>query len=94
MRLNQDEYVTGLSGVLEKRGGGIRNLTFRTNRREYFIGRSSDNYPSDSKIEIDPAICDRREFGGFFGSYNRYHLTSIGMYLSPIAESEVKRENI
>ncbi|KAG7574796.1 Jacalin-like lectin domain superfamily [Arabidopsis suecica] len=95
LRLNQDEYVTGLSGVLEKDGGGIRNLTLRTNLGEYMIGRSSDNYPSDSTIDIDPAICDRREFGGFFGSYNRYRLTSIGMYLSPITSPDmvVKREN-
>lgn len=70
-------------------------MTFRTNREEYLIGRSIANYRSDSKVEIDPAIRDRREFGGFFGSYNRYHLTSIGMYLSPITRPDtvVKPDN-
>ncbi|EOA28323.1 hypothetical protein CARUB_v10024522mg, partial [Capsella rubella] len=61
LRLNQDEYITGLSGVLGKGDVGIINLTFVTNRGEYLIGRPSDNYPSGSKREIYPAICDRRE---------------------------------
>lgn len=70
-------------------------MTFRTNVGEYMIGRSSDNYPNHWKIDIDPAICDEREFGGFFGSNNLYHLTSIGMYLRPITSLDmvVKREN-
>ncbi|XP_024013750.1 jacalin-related lectin 24 [Eutrema salsugineum] len=98
VRLKQDEYVTGLSAVLGW-NRGIKNLTFHTNCGMHGpIGRSDNKYGSGSKVEIDPAICDRREFGGFFGSYNKYnhYLSSIGIYVSPIARPDtvVKRENI
>ncbi|CAE6047843.1 unnamed protein product [Arabidopsis arenosa] len=92
VRLNQDEYVTGLSGVLGMRGG-IRNLTFHTNRGKHGpIGRSSDGHPSAYEIEIDPAISDPREFGGFFGSCSLHNLSSIGIYVNPngTLDSEVQ----
>ncbi|ESQ45769.1 hypothetical protein EUTSA_v10010901mg [Eutrema salsugineum] len=90
VRLKQDEYVTGLSAVLGW-NRGIKNLTFHTNCGMHGpIGRSDNKYGSGSKVEIDPAICDRREFGGFFGSYNKYnhYLSSIGIYVSPIARPD------
>ncbi|CAN7063236.1 unnamed protein product [Brassica rapa subsp. trilocularis] len=84
VKLNQDEYITGLSGVVEKMGG-IINLTFHTNRGKHGpIGRSSDGCGrSCSTIEIDPAISDRSEFSGFFGTYNSHYLSAIGIYVSP-----------
>ncbi|KAF8087055.1 hypothetical protein N665_0600s0004 [Sinapis alba] len=84
VRLNQDEYVTGLSGVVT-RTGRIINLTFNTNRGKHGpIGRSSDDSDTScSNIEIDPAISDRSEFSGFFGSYNSDYLSAIGIYVSP-----------
>ena len=96
VRLNQDEYITGLSGVVEKMGG-IINLTFHTNRGKHGpIGRSSDGCGrSCSTIEIDPAISDRSEFSGFFGTYNSHYLSAIGIYVSPtpMTGTLVKREN-
>lgn len=99
VRLDQDEYITGLSGVLAKTGE-IVNLTFRTNRRKHGpIGRSSDGFGANClRIEIDPAIRDRSEFSGFFGtnSYTKGCLTSIGIYVSPTPRTGtvVKREYI
>lgn len=99
MRLNQDEYVTGFSGVLGVYGATIiRNLTFHTNRGKHGpIGGLDCNYSFGTKIEINPAIRDRREFGGFFGSCTKEFLSSIGIYVNPIAISDdavVKSENI
>ncbi|KAF3582109.1 hypothetical protein DY000_02035945 [Brassica cretica] len=96
VKLAQDEYITGLSGVVEKMGG-IINLTFHTNRGKHGpIGRSSDGCGrSCSTIEIDPAISDRSEFSGFFGTYNSHYLSAIGIYVSPspMTGTLVKREN-
>jgi len=91
--------VTGLSGVPGRYGRSIRTLTFHTNRGKHGpIGCLSDKvYENGSKIEVDPAICDLQEFGGFFGSYDKYNLTlsSIGIYVNPVVRSKtvVKREN-
>ncbi|KFK37198.1 hypothetical protein AALP_AA4G226700 [Arabis alpina] len=95
VKLNQDEYVTGLSGSVAGCYGPIRNLTFRTNRRTHGPIGHDDNGASP-RIEIDPAISDRREFGGFFGSNSRACLSSIGIYVNPIATSDtaVKRETM
>ncbi|CAF2094115.1 unnamed protein product [Brassica rapa subsp. narinosa] len=96
--LKEDEYVTGLSGV--HRFGmhdGIKSLTFHTNCGEHGpIGSVNDNSEIGFKIDIDPGIRDRREFGGFFGSYSKVNLSSVGIYVSPIARYDmvVKRENI
>ncbi|KAL0896435.1 hypothetical protein Bca101_080396 [Brassica carinata] len=96
VRLNQDEYVTGLSGVVSKTGR-IINLTFHTNCGKHGpIGHSSDDSDrSYSTIEIDPEISDRSEFSGFFGSYNSDYLSAIGIYVSPtpMTGTVVKREN-
>ncbi|CAH2052894.1 unnamed protein product [Thlaspi arvense] len=95
VRLNEDEFVTGLSGA-QGRCGGIRNLTFHTNRRKDGpIGHDGMD-ASLTKIEIDPAISDRREFGGFFGSYRTECLSGIGIYVNPITSSDrvEKRENM
>ncbi|KAL0666011.1 hypothetical protein Bca4012_028715 [Brassica carinata] len=85
--LKQDEYVTGLSGVHGYgMHDGIKSLTFRTNCGEHGpIGNLDDCYPSGFKIDIDPGIRDRREFGGFFGSYSKSKLSSVGIYVCPIA---------
>lgn len=82
--------MTGLSGVLGL-SEGIKSLTFHTNCGEHGpIGSLNDGYESGRKIEIHPGVRDRREFGGFFGSTNKYSLSSIGMYVSPIARLNVK----
>lgn len=89
--------MTGLSGVPVTCHGGIRNLTFHTNRGNYGPFGYLDNVSGNgSKIEIYPAICDRHEFGGFFGSHNNRYLSSIGFYVNPIAryDTVVKREKI
>ncbi|KAF8087865.1 hypothetical protein N665_0565s0050 [Sinapis alba] len=96
VRLNQDEYVTGLSGVVAQTGK-IINLTFHTNRGKHGpFGSSSDGFDaSRSKIEIVPGIRDRSEFCGFFGSFNsKYQLSSIGIYVCPTSKTGtvVKRE--
>lgn len=87
VKLVQDEYVTGLSGnqrFLE----GISNLTFHTNLGKHGpIGKFKDNYPNSFNV-FDPEIRDQRGFGGFFGSYNSYGLSSIGIYANPTASSE------
>lgn len=96
--LKDDEYVTGLSGVHGYEvHGGIKSLTFRTNCGEHGpIGSLNDNSESGFKIDIDPGIRDRREFGGFFGSYSKGNLSSVGIYVSPIARYDmvVKHEHI
>ncbi|KAG2332183.1 hypothetical protein Bca52824_003363 [Brassica carinata] len=83
VRLNQDEYVTGLSGSLGYYGG-ITNFLFHTNRGKHGPSANDDTYAPCPKIEIDPSILDRREFGGFFGSYSSSSITSIGNYVNPI----------
>ncbi|CAF2129257.1 hypothetical protein HID58_003133 [Brassica napus] len=96
--LKQDEYVTGLSGVHGYgMRDGIKSLTFHTNCGEHGpIGSVNDNSAIGFKIDIDPGIRDRREFGGFFGSYSKNNLSSVGIYVSPIARYDMvaKRENI
>ncbi|EOA26440.1 hypothetical protein CARUB_v10025572mg, partial [Capsella rubella] len=85
VRLNHDEYVTGLSGICFQ--GRVTSLTFYTNQRKH--GPFCDQYSSNSLInssykrEIDVGIRDRREFGGFFGSYDQYGMSSIGIYVYP-----------
>lgn len=100
VRLKEDEYITGLSGVIEKMGlGRIINLTFHTNRGKHGpIGRSCDDSDASvSTIEIDPAISDESEFSGFFGTYNSEYLSTIGIYVKPTpmtgGGTVVKREN-
>ncbi|CAA7051227.1 unnamed protein product [Microthlaspi erraticum] len=86
--LKQDEYVTGLTGVLAL-SLGIKILTFHTNLGKHGpIGILDGDYADDPTIEIDPAIHDRCEFDGFFGSYNGSNLSSIGMYVNPTARSD------
>ncbi|CAF2087918.1 unnamed protein product, partial [Brassica napus] len=96
--LKQDEYVTGLSGVHGYgMHDGIKSLTFHTNCGEHEpIGSVNDNSAIGFKIDIDPGIRDRREFGGLFGSYSKNNLSSVGIYVSPIARYDMvaKRENI
>ena len=96
--LKQDEYVTGLSGVHGYgMRDGIKSLTFHTNCGEDEpIGSVNDNSAIGFKIDIDPGIRDRREFGGLFGSYSKNNLSSVGIYVSPIARYDMvaKRENI
>ncbi|KAH0911933.1 hypothetical protein HID58_035254 [Brassica napus] len=96
--LKQDEYVTGLSGVHGYgMRDGIKSLTFHTNCGEHEpIGSVNDNSAIGFKIDIDPGIRDRREFGGLFGSYSKNNLSSVGIYVSPIARYDMvaKRENI
>ncbi|CAH2058135.1 unnamed protein product [Thlaspi arvense] len=85
VRLDNDEYLTGLSGV--DYNSSITDLTFHTNKRKHgpFCRRS---YASGMKV-IDVGIRDRSEFGGLFGSFCQYggYLNSIGMYVSPIASN-------
>ncbi|CAN8318268.1 unnamed protein product [Cochlearia groenlandica] len=86
LRLDEDEYVKGLSGTSEL-AGGISNLTVYTNRRKYGPFGQVFKYESDT---TNVAIRDRREFGGFFGSFCPYGVTSIGMYLSPITSTSTE----
>ncbi|CAH8265855.1 unnamed protein product, partial [Arabidopsis lyrata] len=86
VRLNDDEYVTALSGIYYERK--ITSLTFHTNQGKH--GPFCD-IPGYSSIivagrtrKIDVKIRDRREFGGFFGSFDDFgDLTSIGIYVYP-----------
>ncbi|CAH8383711.1 unnamed protein product [Eruca vesicaria subsp. sativa] len=83
VKLENDEYLTALSGVYgEKR---ITSLTFHTNKRSHgpFCKR---DYDISFMRKIDVGICDRSEFCGLFGSFSEVkyggYLTSIGMYVS------------
>ncbi|KFK42188.1 hypothetical protein AALP_AA2G223000 [Arabis alpina] len=93
--LNENEYVTGLSGAQGK-CGGIRNLTFHTNCGKHGPFGHDGIDASFIKIEIDPGIRDRRQFGGFFGSYRDECVSGIGLYFSPILSSQrvVEDENM
>ncbi|KAL0896436.1 hypothetical protein Bca101_080397 [Brassica carinata] len=82
--LENDEYVTALSGVYYEHR--IRSLTFHTNKRKHgpFCKKFAHAY---WKREIDVGIRDRSEFGGLFGSFTigyscGGYLSSIGMYVS------------
>lgn len=103
MKLKHNEYVTGLSECREinsrlSRCEGINSLTFYTNLGKHgsICEPAVTKYVTNIKTKIDLAICDRREFGGFFGSCNKYNLISIGIYVNPIPSSNtaVKRENV
>ncbi|CAA7050510.1 unnamed protein product [Microthlaspi erraticum] len=90
VRLEHDEYVTGLSGV---DCSGIKYLIFHTNKRKHgtLCATGHTNLPSffiPFKREIDVEIRDGREFGGFFGSFCGIagHLITIGIYVSPITD--------
>ncbi|CAH8265856.1 unnamed protein product [Arabidopsis lyrata] len=84
-RLNDDEFVTGLSAI---DCIGVTTLNIHTNQGKH--GPICDIFQSVTnmdkyKREIDVKIRDRREFGGFFGSFDDYgNLTSIGIYVRPI----------
>ncbi|EFH58183.1 hypothetical protein ARALYDRAFT_903774 [Arabidopsis lyrata subsp. lyrata] len=84
IRLNHDEYVTGLSGIDWE--GGVTSLTFYTNQRKHGPICKRFDYLKDRKREINVGIRDRREFGGFFGSFSTIIgcLSSIGIYVCPI----------
>ncbi|KAF8086052.1 hypothetical protein N665_0636s0024 [Sinapis alba] len=97
VKLNPNEFVTGLSGVITT-GSGMNSLTFYTN-----LGKHGpiceptlpvNCYPEPILQQIDLALCDRPEFGGFFGSCSAGYLKSIGIYMSPIPKSVVKSENV
>lgn len=95
VKLNHNEYVTGLSWLTSWRG--INSLTFYTNRGKHGPICSVSSAPvcsNPAMQEIDLMLCDRREFGGFFGSDDTHHLKSIRIYVSPIPRSFVKRENV
>ncbi|CAL9236798.1 unnamed protein product [Arabidopsis halleri] len=85
VRLNDDEFVTGLSAI---DCIGVTTLNIHTNQGKH--GPICDRFQSVTnmdkfKREIDVKIRDRREFGGFFGSFDDYgNLTSIGIYVRPI----------
>ncbi|XP_010512869.1 PREDICTED: jacalin-related lectin 24-like [Camelina sativa] len=82
IRLNHDEYVTGLSGIYWK--GLVTSLTFHTNQRKCGPYCKIDDYPKSCERVIDVGIRDHCEFGGFFGSFNQFGgLASIGMYVYP-----------
>ncbi|CAA0376669.1 unnamed protein product [Arabidopsis thaliana] len=92
VRLNADEYVTGLSGIFWERK--VTSLTFHTNQGKHgpFCNGTgySSSYMADYKKEIDVKIRDRREFGGFFGSFDDEFdgLTSIGIYVYPTYDNK------
>ncbi|XP_010512867.1 PREDICTED: jacalin-related lectin 25-like [Camelina sativa] len=86
VRLNSDEYVTGLSAI---DCIGITSLIIHTNQGKHgpYCDRfSSSMYMKEEyETKIDVGIYDPREFGGFFGSFDDSgKLTSIGMYVCPI----------
>ncbi|CAE6041098.1 unnamed protein product [Arabidopsis arenosa] len=84
IRLNHDEYVTGLSGI--DCDLSITSLTFYTNKRKHGPICKIYDHPKSWKSEINVGIRDRREFGGFFGSFCdiRGCLSSIGIYFCPV----------
>ncbi|XP_019082372.1 PREDICTED: jacalin-related lectin 24-like [Camelina sativa] len=88
--LNSDEYVTGLS-VIDCLG--ITGLNIHTNQRKHgpFCDRySSSIHMEKHKREIDVKIRDRREFGGFFGSFHEFQsLKSIGIYVNPMYDNKL-----
>ncbi|KAL1191215.1 Jacalin-related lectin 24 [Cardamine amara subsp. amara] len=103
VKLKHNEYVTGFSGVVVTAWGGrllsINSLIFYTNLGKH--GPICDLVPkfsnaTSTKKEIDMTICDRLDFGGFFGSCDEAKLKSIGIYVTPTPSSDavVKRENV
>lgn len=85
MRLNHEsEFVTGISGEL--RDGCIFSLTFHTNERKHEVicPELKSDRRTPERFEFHAEIHDRREFGGFFGSYGYCSLNSIGLYLKPV----------
>ncbi|CAH2058137.1 unnamed protein product [Thlaspi arvense] len=98
VKLKHNEFVTWLSGVLNL-NDRINSLTFYTNLGKHgpICEPAVNKYLTSFEKEIvDLGICDRREFGGFFGSCDGSRLTSIGIYVSPIPSSSTaaKRENV
>jgi len=90
VRLNDDEYVTGLSGIFYE--SKITSLTFYTNQRKHGpFCKKHDCLKDLCTEEIDVGIRDRREFGGFFGSFSDAYggLTSIGIYVNPTYDSNL-----
>lgn len=80
--------MTGLSGIDWQ--GELTSLTFHTNQRKHGPICERYEYLKDQTREIDVKIRDRREFGGFFGSFCNTlgSLVSIGIYVSPIASDD------
>lgn len=90
VRLNDDEYVTGLSGIDCQ--GRITSLIIHTNQGNHgpFCDRYSTIYMDPLKRDIDVKIRDRSEFGGFFGSFDDFgDLTSIGIYVYPTYDNKL-----
>ncbi|KAL9302699.1 putative jacalin-like lectin domain-containing protein [Arabidopsis thaliana] len=90
VRLNDDEYVTGLSGIFYE--SKITSLTFYTNQRKHGpFCKKHDCLKDLCTEEIDVGIRDRREFGGFFGSFSDAYggLSSIGIYVNPTYDSNL-----
>ncbi|XP_010522227.1 PREDICTED: inactive protein RESTRICTED TEV MOVEMENT 1-like [Tarenaya hassleriana] len=88
-----NEYLTGINGRVSTYIGSasptIKTLGFTTNLKEYGpFGRTSC-----SISRVDPVkpfrfeLGKSRQFGGFYGSYNKYGLHGIGVYLRPKASS-------
>ncbi|XP_010508381.1 PREDICTED: jacalin-related lectin 24-like [Camelina sativa] len=93
VRLKDDEYVTGLSAI---DCNGIKSLNFHTNQGKHGPFGDSNNYYSSSidmkkyKRETDVKIRDRRDFGGFFGSFHEFDgLKSIGIYVNPTYDNKL-----
>ncbi|CAN8286595.1 unnamed protein product [Cochlearia groenlandica] len=87
VRLKHDtEFVNGISG--ETHNGFITSLTFHTNLSEHKAIHLT--FRVVRKIELKSGIFDRCEFGGFFGTYNKYNLTSIGFHVNLVILPDVK----
>lgn len=85
MRLkHESEFVTGSS--LEIYNDYITSLTFHTNERKhevFHLAFESKRGQGPEKMELHSGILERREFGGFFGTYSTFGigLVSIGFYV-------------
>ncbi|KAF8087056.1 hypothetical protein N665_0600s0005 [Sinapis alba] len=102
VRLNHEsEFITGISGEKHNKWTSyLSSLTFHTNERKHVAFQAQTTIsPLETRprtIEFHSGIHDRRELGGFFGSFNVCGLSSIGLYIRPILSgvSIIKREKV
>ncbi|CAA7033258.1 unnamed protein product [Microthlaspi erraticum] len=98
VRLNHEtEFVTGISG--EKSYSHLSSLTFHTNERKHLVFEAEFDLSRERRPptrEFHSGIHDRREFGGFFGSYSNWSFHSLGLYIRPILSGvqTIKQEDV
>lgn len=74
------EFLIRVSGKYDN--SGVTSLTFTTNKGTY------GPYGCNASKVFDFCFGEKKQFGGFHGSFDRQGLTSIGVYVIPSAKTE------